>query len=124
MRSLQIPMVREITPGAHVAILDQLVRRSVERLVEAGIEVVIVETPLHPVSAELYDVGLRASFLALARELDAMAGVTFLSLEDTGPFLPEDFGDLLHLGATGQAKLSGALLATVSGGGRAGPTPR
>lgn len=116
--TLQIPMIREITAGTHVPIQDQLIRSGVERLRDAGIEVVIVETPLHPVAAELYDTGLRSGFLELARELDAIPGVGFVSLDETGPFGDSDFGDLLHLNAAGQARLSEALLSrpSVSGG--------
>ncbi len=110
VRTLQIPMVREITAGTHAPIQSHLIRRGVERLQEAGIEVVIVETPLHPATRELYDSGLRAEFLELANGLDEMPGVTFLSLDEVGPFGAEDFGDVLHLGRSGQERISRAIL--------------
>ena len=110
VRTHQTPMVREITAGSHGPIQYALVRQGVDRLLEAGIEVVIVETPLHSVSAELYDVGLRTEFLELARELSDKPGVTFVSLDESGPFVDEDFGDILHLGDLGQDKLSRAVL--------------
>ena len=102
---VEIDIVSEIGPGPHVAVQMALLRRAVVRLRDAAVRVVLVEGPLNPVTAELYDVRVRRSFLAFARQLEA-SGVWFAPLERFEPFTKADFADLLHLTPRGAAKFT------------------
>ena len=102
---VEIDIVSEIGPGPHVAVQMALLRRAVVRLRDAAVRVVLVEGPLNPVTAELYDVRVRRSFLAFARQLEA-SGVWFAPLERFEPFTKADFADLLHLTPRGAAEFT------------------
>lgn len=108
----QIPMIREIVDGEHARIQAALLRAAVARLVEAQVEVILLETPLHPVTSELYDITLGEDFRELAREIAASPRVTFIRPQTD--FEPEDFGDLLHLSASGAEKLTRSSLPELS----------
>lgn len=107
---LSIDFVAEITPGRHVALQQGLLARSVEMLRAHGIEVLVVEGPLHPRAATLYDAGLRRDFLAFMARLQREQGVRFTPLEELPAFAPGDFKDLLHTHGPGTRKLTGAVV--------------
>jgi hypothetical protein len=109
---LQVPMIRDVAAGEHARIHAALLRASVEALVEAGIEVILVEAPLHPAASLLYDRGLAKDFRELAEELARDPRVSFV--RPAVPFEGDDFGDLLHLSREGGAKLTGAFLPELS----------
>lgn len=102
--------VDSITRGGHALVQGGLLRRAVHRLSEAGIQVLIAEAPLHPIASEIYDSTVRAEFLAMVASLEDEFGIRFLSLEDSGPYEPGDFGDLTHLNIQGSAKFSRAII--------------
>ena len=99
-----------ISRGSHSQIQENLLRRTVERFRHAGIQVVLAETPLHPIAPEIYDVTIREDFLRFASHLEDEFGVRFIPLEESGPYVLEDFNDLTHLMNTGSAKLSRAVI--------------
>ena len=70
----EIDILREVTPGIHVDVQLALVRRTVERLREAGVVVVVVEAPVHPAGAALYPPRLRTDFRAFGASLAADPG--------------------------------------------------
>jgi hypothetical protein len=107
---LSVDFVAEITPGRHVALQQGLLARSVELLREHGVEVIVIEGPLHPRAAELYDAGLRRDFLAFMARLQREQGVRFTPLEQLPAFEPGDFKDLLHTHGPGTRKLTGAVV--------------
>jgi hypothetical protein len=107
---LSIDFVAEITPGQHAELKRAFITRTVELLRAAGVEVIVVEGPLHPGAAELYDVGLRKGFLAFMHRLTREHGVRFTPLEELPHFEAKDFKDLLHVGPSGTIKLTGAIL--------------
>ena len=94
----QLIQLQDIRPGPHVAANEGLIEAAVAHLRARGREVLIVEGPLHPLCAELYDQGTtRAQFVDFARRLEREHGAHFLALEDSGPFVEGDFSDPLHL---------------------------
>ncbi len=107
---LSIDFAAEITPGEHADLKRAFITRTVELLRGAGVEVIVVEGPLHPLAAELYDVRLREDFLAFMQRLTREHGVRFTPLEKLPRFEAEDFKDLLHVRASGTLKITGAIL--------------
>ena len=107
---LSIDFVAEITPGEHAELKRAFITRTVELLRAAGVEVIVVEGPLHPLAAELYDVRLREDFLAFMQRLTREHGVRFTPLEALPRFEAKDFKDLLHVRASGTLKITGAIL--------------
>jgi hypothetical protein len=89
--------IRSVTRGPHADFQRGLVRRAVARLHAAGVAIVIVETPVHPLSVTLYDTSIRDDFVGFASQLVSEFGVVFVALEDSEPYVGEDFGDLVHL---------------------------
>jgi hypothetical protein len=106
----QFAWFSETRRGEHARVQMALVRRTVERLRGAGVEVFIVECPLHPLAAEIEEPGSREEFSALATALAAETGAHFLPLEAMPPYLSTDFNDLLHLGPTGADRLTNAVV--------------
>jgi hypothetical protein len=102
----EVDILREVTPGIHVEVQLALVRRTVERLREAGVGVAVVEAPVHPVGAAIYPPKLPAEFRAFGESLAAQPGVVFVALAAMEPFAPADFKDLLHTGPEGAEKLT------------------
>lgn len=105
--------IYHLTRGEHSRINRGLVQRTVRRLTRAGVEVVIVEAPFHPLASEIYDLTIRDDFLHFGSSLERDLGVRFVPLESSGPFEAEDFHDPVHVGASGTAKLTRAILAAV-----------
>ncbi|MBW2273960.1 MAG: hypothetical protein JRG96_11865 [Deltaproteobacteria bacterium] len=103
----------ETRRGEHARVQMALVRRIVERLRDADVEVFIVECPLHPLAADIEERGTRAEFAALASDLASETGAHFLRLEAMPPFEANDFNDLLHLGPSGSEKLTAAVISTL-----------
>jgi len=108
--TLQAGTMQEITRGEHVAVQMALYRRAVQRLREAGIEVVILEGTAHPAAADFYDTSIRADFLAFADALVEEFGVRFVRLTEMALLAESDFYDLLHTNAEGAAKITAAML--------------
>jgi len=107
---LSIDFAAEITAGEHAELKRAFITRTVELLRTAGVEVIVVEGPLHPRAAELYDVRLREDFLAFMHRLTREHGVRFTPLEELPLFEAKDFEDLLHVGPSGTLKLTSAIL--------------
>ena len=102
----QADMVSEIQPGRHVAVQRHLLRRAVEVLCGAGATVVVVETPIHPITRGLYDTGLATPFRAFVAELERDLDVRFVPLGAAERFAAGDFLDLIHLDPSGRARLT------------------
>jgi hypothetical protein len=105
----QVDMISEISEGRHVEVQQRLLRRVVEILSRAGIRVLVVEPPMHPISAELYDVGTRLSFRRFIDELVESGLVHFVPVDSMPPFDADDFIDLIHLNLAGRSKLMEAV---------------
>lgn len=103
--------VHAVRSGPHVRDQERLIEQTIEVLRAADCEVLLVEAPLNPVCAPLYDETTRAEFVEFADWLVAEHGVHFLSAEETGPFLPKDFVDLLHINNRRGQRLGKAVLA-------------
>ena len=117
MGRMQAGTVGETTRGPHVAVQETLIRRTLERLTGAGVRVAIVEGPLHPAAADLYEPELRGEFLAFMRSLEQAYGMRFLPLETFEAYAESDFQDLVHVGAEGAPKLTRSLIAGLRAAG-------
>lgn len=106
----EVEILREVTPGIHVAVQLGLVRRTVARLRAAGIAVVLLEAPVHPVAAELYSAKLPAEFREFAAGLARSPGIEFVPLTAMESFETSDFNDLLHTGPRGAKKLTAGII--------------
>ncbi len=106
---LSIDFVAEITEGRHVDLQRSFIEGASRLLRERGVEVVVVEGPLHPRAAGIYNASLRREFLAFMRRLERELGVRFTPLEAMPPFRPGDFKDLLHTAGNGSFKLSNSI---------------
>jgi hypothetical protein len=102
----QIWMIAEMGDGPHVHVQKQLIRSTVARLRRGGVQVVVAEGPLHPNAAWFYDARLRDDFLAFADALRAEFDIRWLPLEAFGRLSPADFGDMLHLNASGAPRIT------------------
>jgi hypothetical protein len=102
----EVDILREVTPGIHVDAQLALVRRTVERLSQAGVAVAVVEAPVHPAAAALYPPELASDFRQFGSSLADMPGVVFVPLDAMEPFEEGDFKDLLHTGPQGAEKLT------------------
>jgi hypothetical protein len=110
---IQSGIVQEITRGPHVEVQMALLRRAVEKLREAGIEVVILEGVMHPAARDLYDTSIRGEFLVFARELARDTGAHFVSTREMPLFAESDFYDLVHTNHRGAVKLTRSMLRAV-----------
>jgi hypothetical protein len=108
----QLVQAASVSRGEHVRVQEALIEDTVRRLRACGIQVVVIELPLHPVSLAMFDGALRDEFLAFARDLNA-PGVRFVPLEELRPFGAADFKDLTHLDDRGGAITTRAALAAV-----------
>lgn len=106
----EVEILREVTPGIHVAVQLGLVRRTVARLRAAGIAVVLLEAPVHPVAAELYSAKLPTEFREFAAGLARSPGIEFVPLTAMESFEASDFNDLLHTGPRGAKKLTAGII--------------
>ena len=106
----EVDILREVTPGIHVDVQLALVRRTVGRLREAGVGVVVVEAPVHPAGAALYPPRLRTDFRQFGAGLAEPPGVVFVPLDAMEPFEEDDFKDLLHTGPQGSEKLTNGIV--------------
>lgn len=107
---IQAGVVQEITRGPHVAVQMALYRRAVERLREAGVEVVILQGVMHPAANDLYDTSITEEFLAFARELADDTGARFVPRALMPRFAESDFYDLVHTNRRGAAKITRGML--------------
>ncbi len=105
--------IYNLTRGQHSRIQQRFVRRSVRRLTQAGVEVVIVEAPLHPLAAEIHELTIREDFLGFAASLERDFGLRSVLLESSGPFAADDFWDPVHVNEPGAVKLTRATLSAV-----------
>jgi hypothetical protein len=111
---ISIEFVAEIQPGRHAVFQRAMLRRAAELLRRDGVEVIVLEGPLHPLAAKLYDAkGLGRRFRAFARELEEELGVHVVTLDEMPPFAPTDFKDLIHLQGAGTLKLTRAAVDAV-----------
>jgi len=110
----EIRLVQGVTVGTHVPIQRALLRRTCEVLSGSGCDVVLVEGPLHPLADRYHDASVRRHFLAFADELQRDLGVRVLTLEQSGPFVSDDFADLTHLSERGSEKLVAVLRETLA----------
>ena len=104
----QTDMVSEIRRGQHVEVQEALLRRTVQRLHTAGIAIILVEAPLHPISQRLYDPALREDFEGFAQRLVEDFDVHFVPLDSMRKFRKNDFLDLMHVSLAGRAELTRA----------------
>ena len=109
----QMEWVGEIKRGEHARVQMALLERAVALLAREGVAVVIVEPPLDPLTAELYDASIRSDFLEFAAKMRARYGARFVPLERSGPYAGAEFADLVHLGPGGAHKLTRAALLAV-----------
>jgi len=108
---IQAGTVQEITPGRHAALQQALVRRTVEVLRAAGVEVVVVQGDMHPAAQDYYDPARREEFVRFATGLEAELGARFVPLSAQEPLAESDFYDLIHVTRAGAAKVTRAILA-------------
>jgi hypothetical protein len=111
----QLGTMQAITRGPHAQVQMEIVRQTVERLVDAGIDVLLVEGPVAALPAELYDPMARYEYRSLAEQLAAAPSVHLLTSDESGPFALEAFRDLFHLDDEGAARMTAATLAAVEG---------
>jgi hypothetical protein len=99
---VQVKQLRSLRPGRHAEIKMDMMDSSIERLLEHGIQVVIIEGSVHPEAYALYDaVEGRRIFREWASRAAEHEDVHFLPIEDLGRFQPIDFRDLSHLNKRG-----------------------
>lgn len=112
-RRVQVRQVLSIAAGDHASVQAGLIEDTVARLRGAGVEVLIVEMPLHPLGMHMYDTALRDEFLELCTRLASEHGAHVLTLEQSGPFTGEAFHDLTHLGGQGAVDMSAVVARAV-----------
>jgi hypothetical protein len=109
----QLRQVLSISRGLHAEVQLELLRAAVSRMTRAGIAVVVFELPLHPLSRQYYDYTIRADLLQFLGELATEFGITVVTEEMGGPYVPADFQDLTHANDEGAAKFSSSLARSV-----------
>lgn len=104
-----LSLIAETQPGDHARVNMALIETAVSRLRERGVEVVVVEGPIHPAARLSYAPETTEAFRAFARDLAANPGVHFVALDDLPTFPGSEFNDLLHLNETGAYALTRAI---------------
>ena len=102
----QASLLMALAGGAQADVQMQLVGSLVAGLREAGVRVVILEGPLHPIASHLRQPALRAEFVTFMQELSTDEGVSFVPLTEQPGYSPAEFTDLTHLNAAGAGRLS------------------
>ncbi|MFT7463475.1 MAG: hypothetical protein ACI9EF_001819 [Pseudohongiellaceae bacterium] len=108
-RRAELTQLLSISRGEHALLQQALLRLAVQRLSAAGITVIVMELPLHPLAEQFFDTTLRDDSLAFFAELARAFDATIITKEMSGPFTKDDFADLTHLGNSGAEKLSRSL---------------
>lgn len=93
----QMGQITTIELGPDVAIQMGLLWATFERLRGSGVEVIMVEAPVHPVAEAFVDPSAREDFQQFAKQAEKRLGIHLIPLQDSGPFGPEDYSDLTHL---------------------------
>jgi hypothetical protein len=109
----QMEWVGEIKRGEHARVQMALLESAVALLAREGVAVILVEPPLDPLTADLYDVSTRGEFLEFAARMQERHGARFVPLERIGRFPSAEFSDLVHLGPQGARKFTRAVLTAV-----------
>jgi hypothetical protein len=107
--------LRQITAGPHADVQMALLEAAIARLSSSGVRVIVIETPIDPVAAPLYDASARGEFLALMDWLQRYDGFAFHSLDAQAPFSSAEFADLIHLSAPGAARFTRTVHAVIRG---------
>jgi len=107
---IQSGTAQEITRGSHVPVQEALLRSAVQRLREAGVEVVVLQGAMHPAARDLYDPQARSEFREFALLLERDDGVVFVPRERMQRLAESDFYDLMHTNARGARKITRAMV--------------
>lgn len=99
-------LLTPITRGQHAELQMSLLREAVSRLRSAEVEVIVVEAPVSPLAPGLYDTTIRQDYLDFVASLERDHGIHFVALDPDRPYLRSEFGDLVHLGASGAERLT------------------
>lgn len=104
----QVDACLQVRRGPHAELRTGLASDVLRRLLARGAFVVLVEAPLHPATRRLFERPIRNELLEQLAPL-ASDGLMVLTEQQTGPFPPSEFDDLLNLGQVGRARLAGEL---------------
>jgi hypothetical protein len=107
---LEAGTLQEITAGHHAVVQQRLLRRAIEKLREAGIQVVIVQGVMHPASQDYYDPALREAAAEFCRSLARELGAHFVPASALEPLAESDFYDVIHVNRQGAAKMTRGML--------------
>jgi hypothetical protein len=109
----QVRQIMLIEPGPDLALQENLLWSAFERLRKAGAKVIVVEAPVHPVAGAFVRTEARRNFDEFAKAAKRELGVHVVSLQESGPYRPEDFGDLTHLRGEAGRRLTGHVIREV-----------
>jgi hypothetical protein len=100
---VQARQITAIQRGPDTHLQEALLWSTFERFREHGVEVIVIEAPLHPVALDFVVFEARWDFRRFLGRAEERLGTRTVFLEESGPFGPEAFNDLTHLnGAAGK----------------------
>ncbi len=109
----QLPLFSETIAGPHADVQMVLIRDAIRMLREAGVEVFIVECPVHEIADLLQGATARKDFRRFATGLAEDPGVRFVSLQELPAFEEADYSDLFHMNEAGRNRMTTAIVKKV-----------
>jgi hypothetical protein len=102
--------VNDLTGGPHVEVQTALIRDTVRAYHSAGVLVVAVELPIHPIGDLAHDQRNRGAFRRIMEDMARAEGFEFIPLSARSPWQPEEFLDVVHLNAIGAERFTAQLV--------------
>ena len=112
-KSRQLPWFAEVQRGLHAKLQMDLVASTVDALVEAGVRVVVLDCPSHPIGASVQQEGARERFVEFAQGLVRPGSVRLIMRDELPALRDEHFRDLLHLSQSGATIATGHIVEAV-----------
>jgi hypothetical protein len=104
---------REISVNEYTPLNQYLFERFVQRLRSEGVDLLVLESPMHPQIGRIYDMELYEPFRTFLSQQAQNYNFHFLAKSQLPEFDQADFVDFSHLNRQGRAKMTQYLLAVI-----------
>ena len=102
--------VNDLQDGPHVEIQTALIEDTIAAYQAAGVPVIVVELPIHPIGDLAQDLENRSEFQRILRHMSERDGFEFVSLAEQPLWLGEEFLDVVHLNEAGAERFTALLV--------------
>lgn len=98
----------------HTLLARELFEDFLARMEDAGVEVIVVPGPVHPLYTALYDPAINEDFDAYFRRLSRRHRLVYLSYDEQPHFFMDEFMDFTHLDDRGREKFNRFLISRLT----------